>query len=100
MPKLGIPSKDLGAKQCHLLVRVGHRYCCLGQSPMREIHSSMAYGEPFHDGFIASQADLLALRGVTVANRGKYGDLLDFQILLRTMAERGSSPPKLEEGML
>lgn len=60
--------------------------------------SSIAAHEPFYDGFIASRADLLALRGVTVADRGEDGDLLDFQFLLRTTAERGSLLPHLEDG--
>jgi hypothetical protein len=49
-------------------------------------------------GFIASRADLLALRGVTVPDWGEDGDILDFQFLLRTTAERGSLLPQLEEG--
>lgn len=54
---------------------------------------SIAAFEPFHGGFIASRADLLALRGVTVADRGKPGDLEDFKFLLRAMAEEGSLLP-------
>jgi hypothetical protein len=41
---------------------------------------SIAVHETFYDGFIASWADLLALRGVTVADQGKDGDLLDFEL--------------------
>jgi hypothetical protein len=54
---------------------------------------SIAVCEPFHDGFIASRADLLALRGVTVADRGKPGDLVDFKFLLKATAEEGSLLP-------
>lgn len=61
---------------------------------------SIAAYEPFHDGFIASRADLLVLRGVTVVDRGNNGDLLDFTFLLRTMAKRGLLLPELEEESL
>ena len=61
---------------------------------------SIAAHEPFYDGFIASRADLLALRGVTVADRGEDGDLLDFKFLLRTAVEKGSLLPQLDESML
>ncbi|KAF1923504.1 uncharacterized protein M421DRAFT_311469 [Didymella exigua CBS 183.55] len=39
---------------------------------------SVAAYETLHDGFIASRVDLLVLRGVTVADRGKDSDVLDF----------------------
>jgi hypothetical protein len=61
---------------------------------------SIAACEPFHDGFIASRADLLALRGVTVADRGDDGDLVDFKFLLRTTAEKGSLLPRLDEDVV
>jgi hypothetical protein len=61
---------------------------------------SIAACEPFHDGFIASRADLLALRGVTVADRGGDGDLVDFKFLLRTTAEKGSLLPRLDEDVV
>lgn len=37
------------------------------------------------------------MRGVTVADRGEDGDLLDFKFLLGAAAERGSLLPQLEE---
>jgi hypothetical protein len=61
---------------------------------------SIAVYEPFYDGFIASRADLLALRGVTVADRGKDGDFLDFKFLLRTTVKKGLLLPQLDESML
>jgi hypothetical protein len=61
---------------------------------------SIAAHEPFYDGFTASRADLLALRGVTVADRGEDGDLLDFKFLLRTAVEKGSLLLQLDESML
>ena len=57
---------------------------------------SIAASEPFHDRFLASRADLLVLRGVTVAGRGDDGDLLDFRWLLETAAEWGSLLPRLD----
>ncbi|KAF2181181.1 hypothetical protein K469DRAFT_590445, partial [Zopfia rhizophila CBS 207.26] len=57
---------------------------------------SIAAYEPFRDGFIASRVGFLALRGVTVADRGEDGDLLDFKFLLRTTAGRGSILPRLD----
>ena len=44
--------------------------------------------------------DLLTLRGVTVVDRGRAGDLFDFKFLLRTMVEKGSLLPRLDESML
>jgi hypothetical protein len=61
---------------------------------------SFAMHETSHDGFIASWADLLALRGVTVADQGNEGDLLDFEFLLRKTVKKRPLLPQLNESML
>jgi hypothetical protein len=45
--------------------------------------------EPFLGGFVASLADLLCCRAVTVANRRDDGDLADFYSLFELMVEKG-----------
>ena len=57
---------------------------------------SIAACEPFHDGFLASRADLLILRGVTVVGRGEDGDWLDFRYLLKATVKGDSILPKLD----
>ncbi|KAJ4356696.1 uncharacterized protein N0V89_004732 [Didymosphaeria variabile] len=57
---------------------------------------SIAAYEPFHDGFIASRADLLKLRGVTVADRGSDTDWADFMFLLEATALSGSILPRMD----
>lgn len=51
---------------------------------------------PFHDGFIASRADLLKLRAVTVADRGRQKDWADFMFLLKAVALSGSILPRMD----
>jgi hypothetical protein len=57
---------------------------------------SIAAYEPFHDGFIASRADLLALRGVRMAGRGKDEDLEHFKYMLETTVMKGEIFPELD----
>ena len=57
---------------------------------------SIAAYEPFYDGFIASRADLLAMRGVTVADREEEQDLENFKYFLRTTVESGQILPQLD----
>ena len=53
--------------------------------------------EPYHGGVIASKADLLRLRAVTVACRAGDGDILDFKWLLATVMLTGQLLPPLTE---
>jgi len=56
---------------------------------------SIVASEPFQEGFLASPADLLLLRAVTVVDRGEDGDVEDFKWLLALMAKKGSILPEL-----
>lgn len=57
---------------------------------------SIAVYEPLHDGFMASPSDLLALRGMLLADRVKHIELIDFEFLLKKAARRGSPLPRLD----
>ena len=60
----------------------------LGDGPIERIHAT----EPLHDGSVASVSDLLLLRAVTVVDRGRDGDVLDFEWLLSEVAKTGQFP--------
>lgn len=66
-----------------------------GWGDVRRIHAS----KPLFDGFVASVSDLLLLRVVTVVNRGRDGDILDFLWLLSLVA-RDPSFPTIDEDEL
>jgi hypothetical protein len=64
-----------------------------GWGDVRRIHAP----EPLFDGFVAFKSDLLLLRAVTVVNRGRDGDILDFLWLLSEVAKEDPFPVVDEE---
>lgn len=64
-----------------------------GWGDVKRIHAP----EPLFDGFVASVSDLLLLRAVTVVNRGRDGDILDFQWLLSEVVKENQFPVIDEE---
>lgn len=59
-----------------------------GAGCIERIHATKALGE----GSLASVADLLLLRAVTVVDRGSDGDILDFEWLLSRVVETDKLP--------
>ncbi|PSR97197.1 hypothetical protein BD289DRAFT_362709 [Coniella lustricola] len=53
--------------------------------------------EPFLGGSVASKADLLRLRAITVVDRGGEGDVLDFLWLWSAMVREGQRLPWLDK---
>ena len=65
----------------------------IGDGPTDRIYNA----EPFFEGSVASVTDLLRLRAISLVDRGKFGEDLDFHWLLSKVAKGGHILPELND---